>query len=88
MTTPLSRLVAVPVRDVWNNEAIEFTPWLAENIALLAETSRLGELVVEATERSVGRFSADVVARDEGGTLVRIESQLEATDHRHLGQPS
>jgi Domain of unknown function (DUF4268) len=86
MTTPLSRLVAVPVRDVWNHEANEFTPWLAENVALLAETLRLGDLVVEATERSVGRFSADVIARDESGTLVLIENQLEATDHKHLGQ--
>ncbi|HZP79742.1 MAG TPA: DUF4268 domain-containing protein [Pseudolabrys sp.] len=88
MTTPLSRLVAVPVRDVWTHEASEFTPWLAqrENVALLAETLRLGELEVEATERSVGRFSADIVARDEGGALVLIENQLEPTDHRHLGQ--
>lgn len=88
MTTPLGRLIAVPVRDVWTHEANEFTPWLAqpENVAVLAETLRLGELEVEATERSVGRFSADIVARDEGDTLVLIENQLEATDHRHLGQ--
>jgi hypothetical protein len=85
---PLSRLVTVPVRDVWTHEANEFTPWLAqpENVVLLAETLRLGELEVEATERSVGRFSADIVARDEGGTLGLIENQLDATDHRHLGQ--
>lgn len=84
----LGRLVTVPVREVWMHEAHDFTPWLAqsENIALLAETLRLGEIEVEATERDVGRFSADIVARDETGGMVLIENQLEDTDHRHLGQ--
>jgi hypothetical protein len=84
----LGRLVTVPVREVWTHEAHGFTPWLAqaENIALLAETLWLGEIEVEATERDVGRFSADIVARDETGGLVLIENQLEDTDHRHLGQ--
>jgi len=88
MNALLGRLVAMPVRDVWTHEANEFTPWLAqpENAALLADALRLGELEVEATERGIGRFSADIVARDEGGALVLIENQLEATDHRHLGQ--
>lgn len=86
--TALGRLVTVPVREVWVHEANDFTPWLAkpENIALLAETLRLGEVEVEATEKDVGRFSADIVARDDAGATVLIENQLEPTDHRHLGQ--
>ncbi|MFO0407517.1 MAG: DUF4268 domain-containing protein [Labrys sp. (in: a-proteobacteria)] len=86
--TTLGRLVTVSVRDVWTHEANDFTPWLAkpENIAILAETLRLGEIEVEATEKDVGRFSADIVGRDEAGGIVLIENQLEATDHRHLGQ--
>ena len=85
---PLGRLVSVPVRDVWTHEANNFTPWLAkpENIELLGETLDLGELEIEGTEHDVGRFSADIVARDESGAFVLIENQLEATDHRHLGQ--
>lgn len=86
--TELGRLLAVPAREVWTHEANDFTPWLArpENIALLAQTLSLGEVEVEATEMGIGRFSADIVARDETGALVLIENQLEATDHRHLGQ--
>ena len=36
----LGRLETVQLREVWTNEAGEFTPWLAsqENIALLGET--------------------------------------------------
>ncbi|HEX6859463.1 MAG TPA: DUF4268 domain-containing protein [Caulobacteraceae bacterium] len=84
----LGRLAPVDLRSVWQHEAIDFTPWLAgeDNIAILGETLRLGVLQVEATEREVGRFSADIVARDEAGELVLIENQLEQTDHRHLGQ--
>src|SRR3954462_445915 len=84
----LSQLVAVPVREIWVHEANGFTPWLAQakNMALLANALGLGEIEVEATERTVGRFSADIVAREQGGSWVLIENQLEATDHRHLGQ--
>src|SRR3954453_20887653 len=46
----------------------------------------LGDIEVEATERDVGRVSADIVAREQNGGWVLIENQLEATDHRHLGQ--
>ncbi|WP_108662956.1 DUF4268 domain-containing protein [Acuticoccus kandeliae] len=86
--TVLSRITSVPPREIWRHEALEFTPWLAQpdNIALLAEALSLDEVEVEAMERDVGRFSADIVARDTSGMLVLIENQLEATDHRHLGQ--
>jgi len=84
----LGRLTQVDIRSIWQHEASDFTPWLARegNIASLGEALRLGALQVEATERDVGRFSADIVARDESGELVLIENQLEQTDHRHLGQ--
>lgn len=84
----LGRIVKVPLRTVWTHEAHGFTPWLAqaENIALLAATLDLGEVEVEATEKAVGRFSLDILARDETGHPVLIENQIEATDHRHLGQ--
>jgi hypothetical protein len=88
-TSPtLGRLEQVDLRKVWQNEAGQFTPWLAQvdNIALLADTLGL-ELEVEAQEKGVGPFRADIVCRDTSdGTLVLIENQLERTDHTHLGQ--
>ena len=41
----LDRLQPVELRDIWSDEATDFTPWLAEedNLALLSETLRLVE---------------------------------------------
>ncbi len=84
----LSRLEHVELREKFKTEAGDFTPWLAdeENIALLGETIG-SELQVEAQEKDVGPFRADILCRDTAdGTWVLIENQLERTDHTHLGQ--
>ena len=84
----LGRLSRVDVREVWLREAVGFTPWLAqeENLQLLAETINM-QLVLEAKEKPVGMFRADIIARDVyTGHPVLIENQLERTDHGHLGQ--
>ena len=45
------------------------------------------DLEVEAQERAVGPFRADILCKDIGTNhWVLIENQLERTDHRHLGQ--
>jgi len=87
MSDNLSFLKKVPLREIWPHEAADFTPWLAteENITLLANAIGM-ELEVEDVERSVGPYSADIVARDATGGLVIIENQLEKTDHDHLGK--
>lgn len=85
---PLGRLTRVELRNVWITEAADFTPWLArpENIAILAETLGM-DLEVEAQERAVGPFRADILCKDIGtNRWVLIENQLERTDHVHLGQ--
>lgn len=84
----LGRLERVDLRDIWGNEAGDFTPWLAKegNLGLLGETIGL-ELELEAQEKTVGPFRADILCRNlatEGWVL--IENQLERTDHTHLGQ--
>jgi hypothetical protein len=88
-TTPvLGRLSRVDVREVWAREAVGFTPWLAqeENLQILAETINM-HLILEAREKHIGPFRADILARDvPTGHLVLIENQLERTDHGHLGQ--
>lgn len=84
----LGRLQRVEPRDVWANEALHFTPWLAQaqNLELLGEAIGL-DLELEAQEKSVGPFSADILCKDTvNGNWVLIENQLERTDHKHLGQ--
>ena len=84
----LDRLIKVPLREFWEGEASDFTPWLAdeENISLLGDTIRV-ELEVEAQERNVGPFRADILCKDTAtDDSVLIENQLERTDHTHLGQ--
>lgn len=84
----LGRLEKIDLRDIWRTEDQDFTPWLAreENISLLADTLGL-ELEVEAQEKEVGPFRADILCKDiRNDSWVLIENQLERTDHRHLGQ--
>ena len=76
------------LREHWEDEADDFTPWLAEeeNITLLGESIGIN-LEVEAQERNVGPFRADILCRDtDTDNWVLIENQLEPTDHKHLGQ--
>ena len=87
-TPLLGRLEQVDLRNVWLSESGDFTPWLAEepNISLLADTLGM-DLEVEAQEKSVGPYRADIVCKDTtDGSMVLIENQLEKTDHTHLGQ--
>jgi len=77
------------LKEVWPHEATAFTPWLAaeENIALLADAIGVDELIVEAQEKNVGPFRADILCKDPStDTYVLVENQLERTDHTHLGQ--
>jgi hypothetical protein len=84
----LGRLEQVELRSIWANEAADFTPWLAqnENLSLLGNTIGI-ELELEAQEKAVGPFSADILCKDiSNDSWVLIENQLERTDHTHLGQ--
>ena len=83
----LSKLERVPLREAWRDEALEFTPWLAEadNLSALADALGLDELELVNTERSVGDFKLDILCSD-GNQRVIIENQLAETDHKHLGQ--
>jgi hypothetical protein len=85
---PLGRIESVDLRKAWPDEAKNFTPWLAEeeNLTLLGDMLGL-RLELEAVEKQVGPFSADILAKDiVSGKWVLIENQIEGTDHRHLGQ--
>jgi hypothetical protein len=82
----LGQLKRLSPKEVWKHEAAEFTPWLRENISLLADTLGMEVDLVER-EVPVGDFAADLVAKDlNSDRWVVIENQLDPTDHRHLGQ--
>jgi hypothetical protein len=84
----LGRLEKTDLRNAWNSEAGDFTPWLAEadNLELLGQAIGI-ELELEAQEKFVGPFRADILCKDVGSSQwVLIENQLERTDHSHLGQ--
>jgi hypothetical protein len=84
----LARLEKVELRDIWESESGSFTPWLAqqENLKLLGDAIGI-DLELEAQEKNVGPFRADILCKDVNTSQwVLIENQLEKTDHSHLGQ--
>lgn len=88
MDIKLGKLEELNLRTVWKNEAYDFTKWLAseENIAMINDTIGLSLTDVKV-EQPVGKYSCDIVAKDEiTEKTIIIENQLEATNHDHLGK--
>ncbi len=87
--TDLARLKEIKdLRVVWPHEALDFTPWLAEekNLEMLADAIGL-EITLDETESSVGDFNVDIYATESGtDRKIIIENQLEDTNHDHLGK--
>lgn len=82
----VASLEEVPLREVWRDEARDFTPWLAADPVHLGRALQM-DLELEGSEVPVGPFSADVVLRDTNtGQRVVVENLLETTDHDHLGK--
>lgn len=84
-------LEAQDVREYWEHEAREFTPWLADQIRA-EQVSELEDalgldLEVLQEEKSVGRYSVDILAEvvDDNRKVI-IENQLDPSDHDHLGK--
>ena len=74
------------LRSIWPHETLNFTPWVAENVDLLADAVGL-DITVDETESSVGDFNVDIYASETGtDRKIIIENQLEDTDHDHLGK--
>lgn len=89
VTTHIGSIRNVPLREVWPNEAQDFTKWLAEpdNLNLFGNAIGIEFDADEAeTEHPVGAFSLDVFAKDAEGRTIVIENQLEDTNHDHLGK--
>ncbi|MBW6475106.1 MAG: DUF4268 domain-containing protein [Anaerolineaceae bacterium] len=87
----LEKIHHLSIRDIWPDEARNFTPWLASKSGLEELSEELGvELELIEVECRSGAFKADIVAKisnlDEEEHLVIIENQLDSTDHDHLGK--
>ena len=78
-------VISPDVRGRWPDENLNLTPWVIEN---LDQLSTLLGMELEFVDREVplGRFRADIVARDEFGRTVVIENQFGPSDHKHFGQ--
>ena len=84
--TDFGEIKQVDIRNIWPNEATDFTPWLVDNIDRLGQALGI-EIEVQEREADVGDFSLDIMAKDLGtGRIVVIENQLTQTDHDHLGK--
>jgi hypothetical protein len=82
----LGRLEPVDPRSIWPHEAMNFTPWLAQNADRLAQALGI-ELEFEGTEWAVGGYSLDIIGKDQtNGVVLIVENQLGDSDHGHLGQ--
>lgn len=83
---PFGTLEDMVVRDAFAHEALDFTPWVQDNIGRLADAL---EMPLENVEREVAvdEFAADLRATNPiDGSIVLIENQLTRSDHGHLGQ--
>ena len=86
MAVQLSTLQPIDLREAWPHEALNFTPWLADNLHVLSDLLGM-ELELISTEHPVGSFNLDIYAKDlRSDEVVAIENQLEKTDDTHLGQ--
>lgn len=82
----LDELKKVDLREEWEDEETDFTPWIADNIEKIEEVLGM-ELEVKDTEKSVGSFKADILAEEANTEKeIVIENQLGKSDHKHLGQ--
>lgn len=85
----LDRLIQIKdFREVWPNEALDFTPWLTkeENLSIIGEAIGI-DMEMTEKESAIGDFNVDILATEQdSGRKIIIENQLEETNHDHLGK--
>ena len=83
--THVGKIEHVSLSEVWKHEALDFTPWLRDNIEILNGVLPI-ELSNPESEQAAGTFSVDLTAEDAASGTVIIENQLRKSDHDHLGK--
>ncbi len=81
------RFERLNVRSMWEDEALDLTPWLAHNLNFVGDL--IGKkLELKKQEKKVGSFLfLDILAKDtDSGNLVAIENQLNWSDTDHMGR--
>ncbi len=82
----LGKIKQINLKDVFEKEDEDFTPWLNENLDILGKKLNL-DIIDSNIEENIGNFSCDIIARDsDSNKIVIIENQFGTTDHDHLGK--
>lgn len=91
-TLNLAKIERVDLREAWPNEARDFTPWLAENIAELGEALGM-DLLWEQTHSPMANQWLEMIQAqatspdgESRSVIVLIENQPQATNSDNLGQ--
>ena len=82
------QLKSKPISSSFPKEAIDFTPWLADEDTInqyLGPVLKLNFTNVR-TEVAVDESRIDILAEDEEGNKIIVENQYGKTDHDHLGK--
>jgi hypothetical protein len=82
----LAELEEVDPRTVFQRDGAGFADWLAVNLDQLAKELGVSGLREVGRDVGVGSFTVDVLAQTDRGRRVAITTQLEPSDHPHLGQ--
>ena len=82
----LGKICPRSLRELWDRET-KFSDWLAEEgLPMIGDAIGI-ELCEAKREVSVGGYSADILAREDGGNrTVVIENQYSSANHDHLGK--
>ena len=82
------QLKSKPISSSFPKEAVDFTPWLADEDTInqyLGPVLNLNFTNVR-TEVAVDESRIDILAQDEEGNKIIVENQYGRTDHDHLGK--
>lgn len=78
----------ITLRDLWNNEANDFTPWLVKTNIIPTILNHIDNKCYQFWKREVpiGDYRMDMIYRSDDGKSYIVENQYGLSDNKHLGQ--